>query len=69
MYDPSDAVIISLIGSGFGLIALFARLLYRSKCDTIDIGCLHIHRNIKAEIRQQQMDSFSDVELGGNSPK
>ena len=63
----SDAVIISLIGSSFAALGLFSRLLYKSKCSDIDIGCIHIRRDIPNELKQT--DSFSDVEIGKNSPK
>ena len=64
----SDAVIISLIGSGFGCLALLARLMYKSKCSDIDIGCIHIRRDIQNELKQQ--DSFSDIEIANRkSPK
>jgi len=67
MYSPDDSVIISLIGAGVAVMTLCARLLYKSKCSTVDIGCIHIHRNVKAEMMQQ--DSFSDVEIANTPPK
>ena len=48
-----DNVIISIIAGTVAVLTLFARLMYRSKCDSIEIGCIKIHRNTS----QEQMDS------------
>ena len=67
MYALDDSIVISLIGAGVAVMTLFARLLYKSKCSTIDIGCIHVQRNVKAEMQQQ--DFFSELEIGNISPK
>jgi len=67
MYSPDDSVIISLIGAGVAVLTLCARLLYKSKCSSIDVGCLHVKRNVEIELKQQ--DSFSDVEIANTPPK
>ena len=51
-----DNVTISIISGAVVVLTLFARLLYKSKCDSIEIGCIKIHRNTSQEL--QQADSM-----------
>ena len=54
--ELNDNVTISIIAGTICVLSLFARLLYRSKCDTIEVGCIKIHRNTSQEL--QQTDSM-----------
>ena len=61
MTDLTEPVIISLIGATLAIMSLLFRLLYRSKCDTIETPCLKIHRNTSQELTQQ--DSVMDIKV------
>ena len=49
-----DNVTITIISGAVVVLTLFARLLYKSKCDSIEIGCIKIHRNTSQELKQME---------------
>ena len=49
MSSLSDPVLILLIGSASGLIALLCRLSYSSKCTRIKCCCLTVERDVANE--------------------
>ena len=61
MTDFTEPIVISIIGGSIAVLSLIFRLMYKSKCDTIEIGCIKIHRNTAQEIQQQ--DSMTDVKI------
>ena len=54
--ELNDNVTISIIAGAVAVLTLFARLMYKSKCSDIEIGCIKIHRNTSQEL--QQTDSM-----------
>ena len=54
--ELNDNVTISIIAGAVAVLTLFARLMYKSKCSDIEIGCIKIHRNTREEL--QQTDSM-----------
>ena len=45
----SDAIIMSIIVSLSGLLALCCKLLYSSKCKTVKLCCINITRDVERE--------------------
>ena len=43
------AIIVTVVFCGSALTGYIIRSCFASKCDKIDIGCLHIHRNTEQE--------------------
>ena len=54
--ELNDNVTISIIAGVVCVLTLFARLMYKSKCSDVEIGCIKIHRNTSQEL--QQTDSM-----------
>ena len=54
--ELNDNVTISIIAGAVAVLTLMTRMLYRSKCSHIEIGCIKIHRNTSQEL--QQTDSM-----------
>ena len=54
--ELNDNVTISIIAASVAVLTLFARLMYKSKCSDVEIGCIKIHRNTSQEL--QQTDSM-----------
>ena len=54
--ELNDNVTICIIAGAVAVLTLMTRMLYRSKCDSIEIGCIKIHRNTSQEL--QQADSM-----------
>ena len=50
--ELNDNVTISIIAGAVAVLTLFARLMYKSKCSDIEIGCIKIHRNTSQELQQ-----------------
>ena len=48
----NDDVTISIIAAAVAVLTLFARLMYKSKCSDVEIGCIKIHRNTADELKQ-----------------
>jgi len=61
MTDITEPVLISIIASCVALLSLVFRLMYKSKCSDVEIGCIKIHRNTSQELQQQ--DSIPDVKI------
>ena len=51
----SESIIIILIGATSTFLALVVRYGLKSKCSDVDVlcGCLKIHRDIEAEVREE----------------
>jgi hypothetical protein len=49
MQELSEVLITFIISSGIGLILAVCKLMYKSKCASIDICCIKVTRNITAE--------------------
>ena len=51
----SETIIIVLIGATSTFLALLVRYGLKSKCSDVDVlcGCLKIHRDIEAEVREE----------------
>ena len=61
MTELTEPVIISLIGGSIAVLTLMFRLMYKSKCTDVQIGCIKIHRSTSQELRQQ--DSVMDIKV------
>ena len=61
MTDFTEPIVISIIGGSIAVLSLIFRLMYKSKCTDVEIGCIKIHRNTAQEIQQQ--DSMTDVKI------
>jgi hypothetical protein len=60
--DTPSIIIICSIGAG--VIGLFIRYSFKSKCDRVEIcfGCLKIHREV-----EQEDNNINDVENNNNN--
>ena len=55
--DSSEQMIwITVIGAAAGAFALIVKALSRSKCDTIEVCCIKIHRDVAAESKLDEME-------------
>jgi len=61
MTEFTEPVIISIIGGSIAVLSLIFRLMYKSKCSDVEIGCIKVHRNTSQELQQQ--DSIPDVKI------
>jgi len=61
MTEFTEPIIISIIGATVAVLSLLFRLMYKSKCSDVQIGCIKIHRNTSQEMNQQ--DSVMDVKI------
>jgi len=61
MTDFTEPIVISIIGGSIAVLSLIFRLMYKSKCDSIEIGCIKVHRNTSQELQQQ--DSVTDIKV------
>ena len=61
MTDFTEPIIISIIGGSIAVLSLIFRLMYKSKCTDVQVGCIKIHRNTSQELQQQ--DSMTDVKI------
>ena len=61
MTDFTEPIVISIIGGSIAVLSLIFRLMYKSKCTDVEIGCIKIHRNTSQEL--QQHDSMTDVKI------
>ena len=43
-----------LLTSCIGFLIATIRMCYKSKCQTIEIGCIKIHRNVELEEKEQE---------------
>jgi hypothetical protein len=50
MAQLSETFFILLITGGFAFLGLSVRYALRSKCDSVECGCLKVHRNTAEEI-------------------
>jgi hypothetical protein len=61
-------IIITIIVCGTALFGYIFRLLFLSKCETLDLGCLHIKRNTAIEKRNVEGFSLPISLKGMSSP-
>ena len=50
------------VGFYSSMIGFFLAIMascYKSKCSKVDVGCIHIERDVEAEIEQNPIDSNS----------
>jgi len=61
MTEFTEPIVISIIGGSIAVLSLIFRLMYKSKCSDVEIGCIKVHRNTSQELQQQ--DSIPDVKI------
>ena len=61
MTDFTEPIVISIIGGSIAVLSLIFRLMYKSKCTDVQVGCIKIHRNTSQELQQQ--DSVADIKV------
>ena len=61
MTDFTGPIVISIIAGSIAVLSLIFRLMYKSKCTDVQVGCIKIHRNTSQELQQQ--DSMTDVKI------
>ena len=61
MTDLSEVFYTFLITSGIGFVLALARVCYKSKCQTIELCCLKIVRNVDIEL-QEDLESHGKEE-------
>tara|TARA_S200002703_G_C3716558_1_gene220137 strand:+ start:147 stop:365 length:219 start_codon:yes stop_codon:yes gene_type:complete len=68
-YMESDMQIfyITICSLGCGLILALVKMAYKSKCSSIDIGCIHIKRDVDNETEYDKEHPMSDIELGNDN--
>jgi hypothetical protein len=61
----SEAALISIITICAGICGLTIKMCLRSRCDTVELGCIKIHRNTAEEHDEaiRQPPSPPDLEL------
>lgn len=55
MVDYSEAFWISIAGIAVGVIGLAIRACMKSRCTTVELGCLRIERDVLAEEREAEL--------------
>jgi hypothetical protein len=45
-----------VVATGSALIFGLVKACLKSKCDTVEVGCVKIHRNIQAEEKEHKFD-------------
>ena len=55
----SEVFWVGFYSSVIGLIVAIMASCYKSKCSKVDVGCIHIERDVEAEIEQNPIDSNS----------
>jgi ABC-type transport system involved in Fe-S cluster assembly fused permease/ATPase subunit len=55
MTEFTEPIVISIIGGSIAVLSLIFRLMYKSKCSDVEIGCIKIHRNTSQELQQQDV--------------
>jgi len=56
MSDLSETFWVAFVASIIGFLCLSLKMCLKSKCDSIEICGLKIHRNIEAEIEEEKYD-------------
>ena len=56
MSDLSETFWVAFVASIIGFLGLSLKMCLKSKCDSIEICGLKIHRNIEAEIEEEKYD-------------
>lgn len=61
-----DVTLISLVTIVAGIFGLMMRMCLRSKCDSVEFGCLRIHRNTNEErdVELQNVYKSNDETFG-----
>ena len=54
--DLSEVFWIGFLATGSALIFGLVKACLKSKCDTVEVGCIKIHRNIQAEEKEHEFD-------------
>ena len=65
-YDTfNDVFFISLTTIILGVVSLSIRTCLKSKCDKFDCLCVHIHRNVDAEVELEEQN-IRNIPMGEN---
>jgi len=51
MKESEQVFFISVASIGVGMILAIFKFAYKSKCEEVDVCCIHIKRNVQAEIK------------------
>ena len=54
--DLSEVFWIGFLATASALIFGLVKACLKSKCDTVEVGCIKIHRNIQAEEKEHEFD-------------
>ena len=56
MNDSEGMFWLAVIGAIAGFLGLSLKMALKSKCDSIECGCIKIHRNIQAELEEEKYE-------------
>ena len=56
MTDYSEGFWITMTGLIIGFLGLSVKMCLRSKCDSVDLCCLKIHRNVEVEEKAEEIE-------------
>ena len=56
MNDSEGMFWLAVIGAIAGFLGLSLKMALKSKCDSIECGCIKIHRNIQVELEEEKYE-------------
>lgn len=63
MNESLQVFYITIASMGCALIIACMKSMYKSKCSELDIGCIHIKRNIDVESQIDREQPVGDIEM------
>lgn len=63
MNESLQVFYITIASMGCALIIACMKSMYKSKCEELDIGCIHIRRNIALESEIDRENPVGDIEM------
>ena len=66
MGDFTEPFLLGVIGADIGFLSLTLKMCLKSKCDTVELCGLKIHRNVEVEEKLDEMEMNQQPPQVGN---
>ena len=64
--ELTEVFLTFVISSGVGLILAVLKMCYKSKCSSIQLGCIKIVRNVDVEEREDEIEMKKEADKTEN---
>ena len=65
--ETTEVFLTFVVSSGTALILAILKMCYKSKCSSIQLGCIKIVRNIEVEEKEDELELKMKAEKGQNN--